>query len=55
MCMRAGKNVSAIGARNIFLAENFVRVAEGNQFAVEENHLIEKFWHRFQIVVRRDH
>src|ERR1700720_1618245 len=52
--VRAGKNVSAIGARDIFLAENFVHVAEGNQFAVEENNLIEKFRHRFQIVMRRD-
>src|ERR1700757_1127834 len=54
VCVRAGENVSAISAPNIFLAENFVRVAEGNQFAVEKNHLIEKFRHRFQIVMRRD-
>ena len=54
MRVRAGKNVSAIGARNIFFAKNFARVAESNQFAIEENHLIEKFRHRFQIVMRRD-
>ena len=54
MQLRAGKNLSAIGARDIFLAEDVARVAESNQFAVEEDHLIEKLRHRFQIVMRRE-
>ena len=52
--VHSGKNVSAISARNIFLIKNFAGVAESNQLTVEENHLIEKFWYRFQIVMRGD-
>ena len=54
MCVRTGKNVSAISARNIFLSKNFPRVAKSSQLAVEKNHLIEKLGHGFQIVMGRD-
>src|SRR5207302_2502256 len=48
------KNLGAISARDIFLVERFAGVAKRDQLAVEENHLIEKFRHRFQIVMRGD-
>ena len=51
---RGGENLGAISARDIFLVESFAGIAKRDQLAVEENHLIEKFRHRFQIVMRRN-
>src|ERR1700686_4511848 len=48
------ENLGAISARDVFFVENFAGVAKRDQLSVEENHLIEKFRHRPQIVVGRD-
>ena len=42
-------------ARDVFRGENVGRAAVGDQLAVQENHLVEKIGHRFDVVVRRDH
>ena len=54
MLVRPGKNVRAISARDVFVVKNFACFSKCDELAVQKNYLVEKFRHRFQIVMRRD-
>ncbi len=54
MLVRPGKNVRAISARDVFVIKNFACFSKCDELAVQKNYLVEKFRHRFQIVMRRD-
>ena len=39
---------------DVFLSEDLIRVAKRNEFAIEEDHLVEQIPDRLQVVVRHD-
>src|SRR5438477_6903367 len=54
MLVRPGKNVRAISARDVFVVKNFACFSKCDELAVQKDYLVEKFRHRFQIVMRRN-